>query len=45
VTAHAAEDVEWEEWEFKLEQQLWKSIWWFLRNLGIVLPRTQLYCS
>jgi hypothetical protein len=22
-------------WEYKLEQPLWKSVWWFLRKLGI----------
>jgi hypothetical protein len=25
-------------WDCKLVQPLWKSIWWFLRKLGIVLP-------
>jgi hypothetical protein len=25
-------------WECKLEQLLWKSVWWFLRKLDIVLP-------
>jgi hypothetical protein len=25
-------------WDFKLVQPLWKSIWWFLRKLEIVLP-------
>ena len=25
--------------EWKLAQPLWKSIWWFLRKLGIVLPQ------
>jgi hypothetical protein len=26
-------------WKYKLVQPLWKSIWWFLRRLGIVLPQ------
>jgi len=26
-------------WEGKLVQPLWKSIWWFLRKLGIHLPQ------
>jgi hypothetical protein len=26
-------------WEYKLVQLLWKSIWWFLRKLGIDLPQ------
>jgi hypothetical protein len=44
VTANAVEDVEKEKhsfhcwWDCKLVQQLWKSIWWFLRKLDIVLP-------
>jgi hypothetical protein len=25
-------------WDGKLVQPLWKSVWWFLRKLGIVLP-------
>ena len=25
-------------WDYKLVQPLWKSVWWFLRNLDIVLP-------
>jgi hypothetical protein len=25
-------------WDYQLVQPLWKSIWWFLRNLKIVLP-------
>jgi hypothetical protein len=25
-------------WDCKIIQPLWKSVWWFLRNLGIVLP-------
>jgi hypothetical protein len=25
-------------WDFKLLQSLWKSVWWFLRKLDIVLP-------
>jgi hypothetical protein len=25
-------------WNFMLVQTLWKSIWWFLRKLDIVLP-------
>ena len=25
-------------WDFKLVQPLWKSVWWFLRKLDIVLP-------
>jgi hypothetical protein len=25
-------------WDCKLVQPLWKSIWWFLRNVDIVLP-------
>ena len=25
-------------WDCKLVQPLWKSFWWFLRNLDIVLP-------
>jgi hypothetical protein len=25
-------------WDCKLVQPLWKSLWWFLRNLDIVLP-------
>jgi hypothetical protein len=28
-------------WKYKLVQLLWKSIWCFLRNLGIVLPQEQ----
>jgi hypothetical protein len=24
-------------WDFKLVQPLWKSVWWFLRKLDIVL--------
>jgi hypothetical protein len=42
VTADAGKDVEkgtllhcW--WECKLVQPLWKSVWWFLRKLDIVL--------
>jgi hypothetical protein len=43
VTADAGEDVGKEEhfhcwWDCKLVQPLWKSVWWFLRNLDIVLP-------
>ena len=26
-------------WECKLVQPLWKSVWWFLRKLGINLPQ------
>jgi hypothetical protein len=42
-TADAGEDVEKEEhlhcwWDCKLVQPLWKSVWWFLRKLDIVLP-------
>jgi hypothetical protein len=45
VTAHAGEDVKqggtllhcWS--ECKLVQPLWKSIWWFLKKLEIVLPQ------
>ena len=25
-------------WGFKLVQPLWKSVWWFLRKLGMILP-------
>jgi hypothetical protein len=25
-------------WDCKLVQPLWKSVWWFLRKFGIVLP-------
>jgi hypothetical protein len=25
-------------WNYKLVQPLWKSVWWFLRELNIVLP-------
>ena len=25
-------------WDCKLVQPLWKSVWWFLRKLNIVLP-------
>jgi hypothetical protein len=25
-------------WDCKLVQPLWKSVWWFLRNLDIILP-------
>jgi hypothetical protein len=25
-------------WDCKLVQQFWKSVWWFLRKLDIVLP-------
>ena len=25
-------------WDCKLVQPLWKSVWWFLRKLGIPLP-------
>jgi hypothetical protein len=25
-------------WDCKLVQALWKSVWWFLRKLGIALP-------
>jgi hypothetical protein len=28
-------------WEYKLVQPLWKSMWQFLRKLGIVLPQDQ----
>jgi hypothetical protein len=43
VTANAGEDVEKEEnssiaEDCKLVQPVWKSIWWFLRKLDIVLP-------
>jgi hypothetical protein len=43
VTADAGEDVEKETllhccWDCKLAQPLWKSVWGFLRKLGIVLP-------
>lgn len=27
-------------WDYKLVQQLWKSIWWFLRKCEIVLPKS-----
>jgi hypothetical protein len=44
VTANAGEDVVKEEhssvhcwWDCKLVQPLWKSVWWFLRKLDIVL--------
>ena len=42
MTADAGEDVEKEEllhywWDCKLVQALWKSVWWFLRTLYIVL--------
>ena len=26
-------------WECKLVQPLWKSVWWFLRKMGICLPQ------
>ena len=26
-------------WDCKLVQPLWKSVWWFLRNLDIILPK------
>jgi hypothetical protein len=26
-------------WDCKLVQPLWKSVWWFLRELDIVLPK------
>jgi hypothetical protein len=43
VTADTGEDVEKEEHSsidggIVLVQPLWKSIWWFLTKLGIVLP-------
>ena len=44
VTENAGEDVEKEEnwkhcwWDCKLGKPLWKSVWRFLRNFGIVLP-------
>jgi hypothetical protein len=44
VTADTGEDVEKEEISSiaggicKLVQPLWKSVWWFLRKLDIVLP-------
>ena len=25
-------------WDYKLVQPLWRSVWWFLRNLDIILP-------
>ena len=25
-------------WDCKMVQPLWKSVWWFLRNLGMTLP-------
>ena len=25
-------------WDYKLVQPLWKSVWWFLRKLDIILP-------
>jgi hypothetical protein len=25
-------------WDFKLLQPLWKSVWWFLRKMDIVIP-------
>jgi hypothetical protein len=25
-------------WDFRLVQSLWKSVWWFLKKLDIVLP-------
>jgi hypothetical protein len=25
-------------WDFKLVQPLWKSVWWFLRKLDLILP-------
>ena len=46
MTADAGEDVEKREhfhcwWDCKLVQPLWKSVWWFLRKLDIVLPEDQ----
>jgi hypothetical protein len=47
VIAHAGEDVEQGGTlfhcgqEYKLAQPFWKSIWQFLRKLGIVLPQDQ----
>ena len=41
MTADAGKDVEKEDhcwWDRKLIQPLWKSVWWFLRKLHIVLP-------
>jgi hypothetical protein len=44
VTADAVEDVEKEEHSSivcgitSFVQSVWKSVWWFLRNLDIVLP-------
>ena len=29
-------------WEYKLVQPLWKSIWWFLRKLGINLSQVDI---
>jgi hypothetical protein len=52
VTADAGKDVEkgtllhcW--WDCKLIQPLWKSVWWFLRKLDIILtegPNVPLLC-
>jgi hypothetical protein len=25
-------------WDYKLVQPLWKSVWWFLRKMDMVLP-------
>jgi hypothetical protein len=47
VTADAGENGEKEEhssncwWHFKLLQTLWKSVWWFLRKLRVILPNDQ----
>ena len=43
VTADDSENMEKETllhywWDCKLVQPLWKSVWWFLRKLDIVLP-------
>ena len=43
-TAYVEEDVELGEdsstrWQWKLVQPLWKSVWCFLRKLGISLPQ------
>jgi hypothetical protein len=32
-------------WHYKLVQPLWKSLWWFLRKLEIVLPEDSIYIT
>jgi hypothetical protein len=42
ATSHGGEDGENGEyclWEYKLVQPFWKSIWWFLIILGMVVPQ------